>query len=466
MMLTLNLNANDYMSNFGELINVYPYKYNHFGSEGEALSHIKSFGYIGNHLKLVDTMRSNYYGGEETKVYAIPQGDLKFKGTFLSQGCGINGDQSCNEPNPNYCKQYSQYHAYDEKDCTQKLISTTDWEFCFLRNNPSSTTINRTAYAYWKKLYTYEITYTDGNKQTKKGLYSATLMRQDKWNCTPPDGDKFTNIFQNGALDPSLLDKYGNCAYNSRDATGQELKVYITKILGQIDTDYPSCEIGFDGDPVDMQSGKLHEAITDYTFKFALPIIISRVYSGDRWVYSYSRHLKIDDFGDSITLYFDDGGKQHFTKLDNQFITTTKDGSKLVLNNDVYQYTYSSGAKDDFDQYGKLISHQASNGLRLNFQYDANAMIISDEFNHTINIHLTKNKISTIEINSKYSIHYNYDEFGNLTEVVYPNNTKVNYQYIKKSNRYYLQSASSEGGTFAQWDYYESGAVSSNNIIR
>ncbi len=463
MIITSNLNASDYLSNFGELMNVYPYKYNHFISEDEALLHIKSFGYIGNHLKLVNTIHSNYYGGEETNVYAIAQDDLKFKGTLLSQGCGIAGNEPCNEPAPDYCKQF-----YSDKiSCSQKLISATDWQFYFLRNNPSFKTIDRTADAYWKNVYTYEVTYTDSKKNiTEKATYSATLIRQDKWNCTPPDGDKFTNVFQNGALDSSLLNQYGNCAYNSRDATGQELKVYITRMLGQIDTDYPSCEIGFDGDPVDMQSGKLYENVTDYTFKFPLPIIISRVYSGNTWTHSYTRYLNIGNSGNNITLYFDDGSKQSFTKLDNQFITITKNGSKLAMTNDVYQYTYPSGAKDNFDQYGKLISHQANNGLKLNFQYDANTMIISDEFSHEINIHLTKNLISVIEINSKYSIHYNYDEFGNLIEVVYPNNTKVNYQYIKKSDGYYLQSASSGGSTFAQWDYYKSGAVSSNNRIR
>lgn len=466
MLIVSKSYAGDYVTNFGELTNVNPPKFAHFNSEIDAMQYIQSFGYIGNHLVLIDTKHTSYYGGEETKVYAIPKDQLKFKGTLIHQGCGWDGDESCLDPEPDLCKQYASYFRYDEKDCSQQIIKSTDWEFYLIHQDPSFGKINRTADVYLKKTYTFEITYLDENKKTLKADLPYELIRQDKWNCTPNEGDKFTNIYQHGALIPELLNKDGDCAYRETDSYGQQLKVSVTNMLDQFDTNYPSCTFGFDGDPVDMQSGKLHEKVTDYLFKFPLPIVINRYYSNNHWSFSYSRHLEFKDSGNQVVLYFDDGSKQNYIKINNQYISPVKNGSSLSFISNNYYFRHPSGLIDKFDEQGRLVSSQANNGLRINIEYKEGLKVISDNFNHSINVTLDKSLVKSLDVGFGHSIQYNYDSLGNLIEVIYPNHTKLTYSYKISGDKSYLQSVKSGDVVISDWNYNDSGSVSSNKVVR
>ncbi len=154
-------------------------------------------------------------------------------------------------------------------------------------------------------------------------------------------------------------------------------------------------------------------------------------------------------------------GSVTYFKLDeNGWIPEENSSESLVVSNDRYIYTTSSGAVEVYDSSGNLLEEINAKGQTTYFEYDARGKLIkaSDGFGNTLLYSYNHNEMLTSIETPTGTIHYTYDWFGKLDTVTYPEGVSKKYHYENTQYRNLLTGITDENGNrYATWAYDNQG---------
>lgn len=159
---------------------------------------------------------------------------------------------------------------------------------------------------------------------------------------------------------------------------------------------------------------------------------------GNNWSHSYSRSFNIKESVNNVTaeLINESGNRRLFRKNYNGAWISAQNNSLENLKElpDGYLYTASSGTQEHYDSNNRLdwikypystvfLSYDSSDRLHAVTNGDGESLIF--QYN-------AKNQIESLSTPDN-TIYYGYDDFGNLTNVIYPEGTRI-YNYSDPVN--------------------------------
>lgn len=197
----------------------------------------------------------------------------------------------------------------------------------------------------------------------------------------------------------------------------------------------PAC---LNGNPINIRNGTKLESVTDFNATGNSLLKLARQYSSanKRWQFNkYTQQLLIDN--DYVKLT---GRKQNnllfSCSTENRTCnrkalvgqTTNISNYQVYKGTDGYQLTLPSGAIENYNSTGRLISTVSAQGEQISYSYGENSITTTDEFGQSITLTTEDHKvISAVTPIGNFA--YSYDEFDRLTTVTQPDNSTIQYRY-------------------------------------
>ncbi|MDA0910824.1 MAG: DUF6531 domain-containing protein [Proteobacteria bacterium] len=471
-----------YQTSFGQPD---PTQLKSFSSQADLEKYLHSFGYLSSHL---DLLSSEKYSGTLLLQYGIKDGAISFQGKTGVDKLYGSGYK------PSHLQHKGLYSSPDdylksifrcaEKDChITNISSTKDWkydQYQMIQNEDNNDPDSKYDYIYYR---TYNVEYSYIDQVTQKETTASTtdeVYKYEELDCTPPESDHFGDyikyiVHQYGLYKPDDNNDSGNCIYNKiasliAVATGIE--------VNPEDNQNESCKIS--ADPVDVTTGAVRESVTDLAVNSANPIYIKRYYSRDDslWHFSYTRRLEVND-ADKITVVRDNGDKYKFAKVGDKIVPENGLHATLVVKGGdqvadrIYTYTLPDGTSEEYNYFGMLqkITHPNGTVTSLSADMSSGVSTIDDGFGHVITLTPSAGySAMTLTLNGGHAITYHFKNAlqSDITEVDYPNGTKVLYNYITSGSDLPVLSSMLNGVNkmISTWEYNSDSKAVSNNMYR
>jgi len=228
------------------------------------------------------------------------------------------------------------------------------------------------------------------------------------------------------------------------------------------------------GDPIDVGSGNMYEAVTDYSTIGANPLAFIRYYNsmatpdtlakglGRNWRSNYDRYLRkvsateIDaerPTGQVISFVLVSGTWTHDTDVD---LTLTNSGSTYTLtdhDDTIETYTLSGST-------GTLNSIALPNGYTQTMNYTSGVLTsVSDSYSRTLSFTYTSGLLTGVSTPDSATLTFGYTATAGqnlLTSITYNTSpsTSQTYSYTNASYPFMLTGITDENGnSFASWSY-------------
>ena len=228
------------------------------------------------------------------------------------------------------------------------------------------------------------------------------------------------------------------------------------------------------GDPIDVGSGNMYEAVTDYSTIGANPLAFIRYYNstsnpgtlavglGRNWRSNYDRYLRVISAsevdaeratGQVVTFVLVSGTWKPDTDVD---MTLTVSGSTYTLtdhDDTIETYTVASGK-------GTLNSIALPNGYTQTLTYTSGVLTsVSDSYSRTLTFTYTSGVMTGVSTPDSATLSYGYTTVSShklLTSVTYNTSpsTSQTYSYSNTSYPFALTGITDENGnSYASWTY-------------
>jgi YD repeat-containing protein len=142
------------------------------------------------------------------------------------------------------------------------------------------------------------------------------------------------------------------------------------------------------------------------------------------------------------------------------------DGLPVVLTggNSSWTLTFSDGATETYGSDGLIQNATGADGRQTAYSYDANKQLttVTNPYGQRIEFTYTDGKISRVTAPGG-TADYEYDDHGNLAQVIYPDDTRRQYLYEDSNFPHLLTGVIDEkGDRIATWSYNSKGRVVMN----
>jgi RHS repeat-associated protein len=236
--------------------------------------------------------------------------------------------------------------------------------------------------------------------------------------------------------------------------------------------------LGLVGDPINVGTGNLFEAQTDFTAAPQTQLSFTRYYNsadtssaglGVGWHSTYHRGLSATS--SAVTVTRADGRQDIYLKTGSNYVpdpdvtsvltpvpaTGTQTGWKLKLDDD---------STETYTLEGLLTSITTRAGLTTTLTYNAANQLtaVTGPFGHKLAFtYDTSDRVSTMTVPDGGRFIYGYDGHDNLTSVTYPDSTTRRYLYQNTTYPDHLTGLIDESGNlFASWTYDSQGRATSS----
>lgn len=230
-------------------------------------------------------------------------------------------------------------------------------------------------------------------------------------------------------------------------------------------------------EPVNTAIGSFYTQHQDvYAPAPGLPFNFTRTYNsvagsldgplGFGWTHNYNLHLQVVDdlLMHGVVVTYEDGHTANFEENGGGFISPSGDQNTLAhegsgyVGGSGYVLTTPRQMKYHFEDSGKLVSIQDSNGNTLQFSYTGDHLTqITDAAGRVYSLEYTGNHISKITDVLGRAYQYSYDADGNLQTYTNPEGGLIKYTY--NAEHWMLTLTDPNGHVFATNTYDERGRV-------
>ena len=439
----------------------------YFSTLADATTYLHSYGYLSSFLTPTKTDNG-------LTLYTLPKDSMDFNGkaviTTYSQGESpdpTDPTSAEDELKSTFCAPNSGFTCYSIKQETAWQLSRIF--IPSFENPPDQSWINFTS--------TYSVVAGPSNEPQPKPQ-EVTMYKHQEWDCRPPKPD-LLKTQDGGELVPIYTSKSPGVCTLYTEANISGVVVTYKNFIGTAYVKYvgtPSCSHA--GDPVDLTNGNVYLHTTDLVVRGPFPIRIQRFYnSKSGWTFSYTSHVlnmvgdgTSDQNGPYIYLSTEQGNTFQF---DGQGDAT--DGAQGTLENQTWadfytapdstKYEYDAPQQDwQFGDVGKLTEITNPQGLTQSVAYqDGEIDSVSDTFGHKVVITSHDGKFDSVTDPNGNTIHYTYDQNGNLTQVTWPSGKTVYYQYGDSAHPNLLTAVlDSNKKVVSSWTYDSDGRAITN----
>jgi YD repeat-containing protein len=160
------------------------------------------------------------------------------------------------------------------------------------------------------------------------------------------------------------------------------------------------------------------------------------------------------------TLYRANGNQLTFRLSSGNWQPLSRTTAQLSEAESGWRLTTASGAVENYDTEGKLVSSQATNGQTTQYAYDDAGRLatVTGHFGNTLDYHYNESGQLTGITTPEGELGYGYDSQGRLTRVTYPDTSQKRYHYEDSRFPHHLTGITDENGDrFATWVYDDQG---------
>lgn len=453
-----------------------------FTTQHDLEEYLHSFGYLSEHMVMKSS--SNLLSNSQYITYYVPyDNSVYFKGTFNSKNVlygDYNGANHLHDEGlfatPELYIEYAFQNDFPNAVITD-ISPKEDWQYNHNQMLAGDDDQNPDPDSKYNYVYSrdYAVTYDD--LESKNNYIDYTVDKYAEMDCIPPEPDNF------GPYEKYLPHPYGFYVPADHTQDGSCTNSYLVSIVANVSVrqtagdgdDNQSCKMS--ADPVDVTTGRVYEAVTDFVIHSPNPITFKRYYArrGQSWLFSYSRHLIPDGKG-NITLVQDDGDQYLFTKKsDGSFSPPGGSFGELSYHSNGAFYTYNrvDGKVETYGSNGLLtkITDPAGFATTISHAVSSGLTIISDGFGHEIKMQASADgKSLDIILPNNHKISYQFTNALQhaITSVTYPNGSTVSYVYQEKNGALPLLTKIEDGNqaNAAAWSYSSDDNAISNIIYR
>lgn len=291
----------------------------------------------------------------------------------------------------------------------------------------------------------------------------------------------------NPVINYNVTDKWTYILYDQPPApfpasTSNQATVTLFVILdgsGQ-DAGNPSCPSGV-GKPVNVTNGNMYLQQTDYNLpNVGEAININRSYNsisqttglfGHGWSTQYDEHLNFYN-NQMLRVVLADGKAVYFGRTDvTAPFAPLSSGfhGQIVKNADsTYTLMFKDGRVHQFDVNGRLLWLKDLNGNQTTLTYNLNGYLtgITDAFGRTLTLTPNANGyVGRISDGLGIVADYVYNPNGTLQSVIYPDNSKYQFNYITISNKILLTTVKDAyNNILEKHDYDSNGRATTSEV--
>ena len=169
---------------------------------------------------------------------------------------------------------------------------------------------------------------------------------------------------------------------------------------------------------------------------------------GYGWTSSFGEYLQVET--ETITLVMSTG--RHITFKDDgqgNFINETGKKQVITATADGHKLTQANGAVHSYDSQGKIVRIDYRNNTYKTFSYAGDLLVaVGDTFGRSLTLEYQDGRLLKLS-SAAGEFTYSYDANSNLTSVVKPDNTQVEYLYADPSDPHNLTGIIDEAGARA-----------------
>jgi RHS repeat-associated protein len=238
------------------------------------------------------------------------------------------------------------------------------------------------------------------------------------------------------------------------------------------------------GNPVAIGSGTKWQTETDYEGDGIFPLAFARTYAssvpnvggfvGSKWTATYFQAVKlppnldgspypVDQRPDAVMITRPEGGWYEFDWRDTTYVSESNIPGRLErltngTNTSGWRYTTPQNTIETFDAQGRLQSIANLAGVSHVVSYDnlMRPIKVTHTFGRTLEFIYDSDTgyLKAVKDPQHRDISLQHDDFGNLTQVQYPDQKTRQYLYEDLTQRYQLTGLVDERGVrFATWTY-------------
>ncbi len=238
------------------------------------------------------------------------------------------------------------------------------------------------------------------------------------------------------------------------------------------------------GNPITISFGNKFEFEVDYRSDGQFPLTVSRSFNSSIGSWRFFPEVRVITAGSEVDVIRSDGKGINFRKEGEVWasspdvsgtLTSTEDSQGSI---DGWTYTTANDKTEIYNSQGRIISVTNPNGLSHSYTYAHNYLLESVTVTHSNGGALvyqldSEGRISGFTDPDNKTYQYSYDDAGNLSTVIYPDETPADntdnprrqYHYEDPNFPHALTGITDENGVrYATWTYDAQGrAISSEH---